>query len=186
MDLYSMIWWPRNKILPEQVQDKCQNGVHDCARVLELDKADQRSGEHLRLIHVLHQMLQVVNHWSQAILGKRNVTSMMWWYVMCLLQKVSILRSVFECLRKHGREPWQPGSCGSARWAHPTKSLPILVLRVRCVRQHRPEASKRCQNSPGNYDDHKFMENVKICKNHMSPGLLFFQWDESGKRFEYV
>lgn len=40
---------PKSQILPQEVQDKGENGVHDGAWVLELHKADEGPRQHRRL-----------------------------------------------------------------------------------------------------------------------------------------
>ena len=47
--------------------------MHDRLRVVEANVADQSPGEHLRFIHVLQQVLQIVDHWAQVVLAKE------WW-----------------------------------------------------------------------------------------------------------
>ena len=61
---------PRYKLLPKDVQHKDQHGVHDGLGIIIFHEAYQGPWEGLCLIHVLNQMLAVVDHRPQAFLAE--------------------------------------------------------------------------------------------------------------------
>lgn len=58
-----------NQFFPEQIQAKSQNRVHDRLWVVETYVADQRTGQHLLFIHVLQQVLQIIDDGSHIVLS---------------------------------------------------------------------------------------------------------------------
>ena len=57
------------QLLPKQVQGEGQDRMHNGLGVVEADIADQSSGQHLLFIHVLKQVLQIVDHRPQVVLA---------------------------------------------------------------------------------------------------------------------
>lgn len=58
-----------NQFFPEQIQAKGQDRVHDRLWVVETYVADQRTGQHLLFIHVLQQVLQIIDDGSHIVLS---------------------------------------------------------------------------------------------------------------------
>lgn len=66
--VFTRLLQPGYKLLPKNVQHKDQHGMHDGLRIIIFYEAYQGPWEGLCLIHVLNQMLAVVDHRPQAIL----------------------------------------------------------------------------------------------------------------------
>ena len=58
-----------DQFFPEQIQTKGQDRVHDSLWVVETYVADQRTGQHLLFIHVLQQVLQIIDDGSHIVLS---------------------------------------------------------------------------------------------------------------------